>query len=95
MFPVSFEEIIARPPDPGDTYENLSFSFLPCFICCFTCCLFYMLFLLLFVLLFLFSVLFVSRLKTGEIVIVAVCDVQNDDLLLLADPAQHNESKKK
>ena len=59
------------------------------------CCLFYMLFLLLFVLLLLFSVLFVSRLKTGEIVIVAVCDVQNDDLLLLADPAQHNESKKK
>ena len=54
-----------------------------------------MLFLLLFVLLLLFSVLFVSRLKTGEIVIVAVCDVQNDDLLLLADPAQHNESKKK
>ena len=48
-----------------------------------------------FVLLLLFSVLFVSRLKTGEIVIVAVCDVQNDDLLLLADPAQHNESKKK
>ena len=95
MFPVCFLcvscffEEIKKCSRPSDTLlKNISFPFLLVLFVFFVVS--FVLFFSLFFSFFHFVCLFISRMKTGEIVIVAVCDIRNDDLLLLADPAQHN-----